>query len=89
MANDDDKGTPTPKKVLDLATEKSRLDKIALIGTFGSLTEPGALIRDRRGNIKRVQLNDVISEGIVAAIGDDSVVLAQNGRAITLRLPKG
>lgn len=85
MANDD--GTPTPQNVLELATEKTSLDKMALIGTFGSLMEPGALIRDRRGKIRRVGLNDKISEGIVAAIGDDSVVLARNGRAITLKLP--
>jgi hypothetical protein len=36
-----------------------------------------------------VTLNDKISDGIVAAIGDDSVVLAQRGRTVTLKLPKG
>ena len=76
----DEKGTPTPQKTLNLATQQASLPKLALIGTFGSLTDPGALIRDGRGRIHRVTLNDKISDGIVAAIGDDSVVLAQRGR---------
>lgn len=80
--------TPTPAKVRDLATERAALPQVTLIGTFGSLTDPGALIRDRHGKIRRVALNDKISEGTVAAIGDDSVVLAQNGRSIMLKLPK-
>ena len=82
-------GTPTPKKVTDLATEKADLSRTALIGIFGSEATPGALIRDGRGRIHRVTLNDKISDGIVAAIGDDSVVLAQRGRTVTLKLPKG
>ncbi len=84
----DDIGTPTPAKVRNLATERAALPKLTLIGTFGSMTAPGALIRDRHGKIRRVGLNDKISEGTVAAIGNDSVVLAQNGRSITLKLPK-
>ncbi len=83
-----EEGTPTPARVLDLATQKASLPKLTLIGTFGSLIEPGALIRDSRGRIQRVKLNDKISDGIVAAIGDDSLVLAQRGRAITLTLPR-
>jgi len=82
----DEKGTPTPQKTLNLATQQASLPKLALIGTFGSLTDPGALIRDGRGRIHRVTLNDKISDGIVAAIGDDSVVLAQRGRTVTLKL---
>ena len=72
----DEKGTPTPQKTLNLATQQASLPKLALIGTFGSLTDPGALIRDGRGRIHRVTLND-------------SVVLAQRGRTVTLKLPKG
>lgn len=82
-------GTPTPEIVVDLATQQAALQQLTLLGTFGSLLEPGALIRDRKGTIHRVTLNDTISEGIVAAIGDDSVVLAQRGRAVTLKLPQG
>jgi hypothetical protein len=84
-----DEGTPTPAKVIDLATQQTSLPQLTLIGTFGSLTVPGALIRDRRGKIHRVVLNDKTSEGIVAAIGNDSLLLAQSGRAVTLKLPKG
>ncbi len=87
MASNDE-GTPTPAEVLDLATQKASLPKLTLIGTFGSLTDPGALVRDSRGRIRRVMLNDEISDGIVAAIGDDSLVLAKRGRAITLTLPQ-
>lgn len=82
-------GTPTPAKVIDLATQKVALEQLTLLGTFGSLTDPGALIRDRKGAIHRVTLNDQINEGIVAAIGDDSVVIAKKGRAVTLKLPQG
>ncbi len=82
-------GTPTPAKVITLATQQVALEKLTLIGTFGGLTTPGALIRDRRGKIRRVTLNDKISEGTVAAIGTDSVVLSHNGRAVTLKLPQG
>ena len=46
----DEKGTPTPQKTLNLATQQASLPKLALIGTFGSLTDPGALIRDGRGS---------------------------------------
>ena len=36
-------GTPTPKKVSDLATQKADLSSTALIGIFGSDSTPGAL----------------------------------------------
>ena len=42
-------GTPTPAKVVNLATQQAALPKLTLLGTFGSLTDPGALIRDNRG----------------------------------------
>ena len=82
-------GTPTPAKVVNLATQQAALPKLTLLGTFGSLTNPGALIRDKHGEIHRVRLNDTIPDGIVAAIGNDSLVLASRGRAITLKLPQG
>ena len=34
----DEKGTPTPQKVINLATEQVALPKLTLLGTFGSLT---------------------------------------------------
>ena len=82
-------GTPTPAKVVNLATQQATLPKLTLLGTFGSLTDPGALIRDNRGAIHRVRLNDTIPDGVVAAIGDDSLVLAGKTRTITLKLPQG
>ncbi|MBA98116.1 MAG: type II secretion system protein N [Sulfitobacter sp.] len=85
----DEKGTPTPQNVINLATEHVTLPKLTLLGTFGSLTQPGALIRDGKGRIQRVSLNDKISDGVVAAIGDNSVVLLRRGRTVTLKLPNG
>ena len=85
----DEKGTPTPQKVINLATEQVALPKLTLLGTFGSLTQPGALIRDGKGRIQRVKLNDKISDGVVAAIGDNSVVLLRRGRTVTLKLRSG
>ncbi len=46
-------GTPTPKKVSDLATEKADLSSTALIGIFGSDSTPGALIREGGGQPPR------------------------------------
>lgn len=84
-----EKPGPTPPEVARLATQKASLDRLTLIGTFGSLTDPGALIRDRRGKVHRLMLNDRFSEGTVIAIGDDSVVLARPRGNLVLKLPQG
>ena len=77
----------TNDRIADLATETARLDRLALIGIFGSTNAPGALLRVPGGRIERVELGDRVAGGVVAAIGDDRLVLHRNGRARVLKLP--
>ncbi|MBQ0803459.1 MULTISPECIES: pilus assembly protein PilZ [unclassified Sulfitobacter] len=81
-------GTPTPAKVIDLATEQVALPAVTLIGIFGSLEDPGALVRDRNGRIRRVKLGDAIAGGTVAAISDNAIVIGIGSKAKVLQLPK-
>ena len=82
-------GTPTPKKVTDLATEKADLSNTALIGIFGSDSTPGALIREGGGKISRVEVGDQVAGGVVAAIGQGTLVLSSRRDNKVLRLPQG
>ena len=82
-------GTPTPKKVSDLATEKADLSSTALIGIFGSDATPGALIREGGGKISRVEVGDQVAGGVVAAIGQGTLVLSSRRGNKVLRLPQG
>ncbi|EDQ03990.1 hypothetical protein DSM14862_01210 [Sulfitobacter indolifex] len=82
-------GTPTPKKVTDLATEKADLSNTALIGIFGSDSTPGALIREGGGKISRVEVGDQVAGGVVAAIGQGTLVLSSRRGNKVLRLPQG
>lgn len=81
-------GTETPQEVKDLATEQVALPRIALIGVFGSQTQPGALIRNPNGKISRVGVGDAAAGGIVAAIGDDKIVIAKRDGSTVLSLPQ-
>lgn len=80
-------GTPTPKKVTDLATEKADLPRTALIGIFGSEATPGALIREG-SRISRVRVGDQVAGGVVAAIGEGALVLSSRRGNKVLRLPQ-
>ena len=84
----DENGTPTPAKVIALATQQVPLPAVALIGVFGSLEDPGALVRQRNGRIKRVKLGDAIAGGTVAAISDTAIVIGIGSKAKVLQLPK-
>ena len=85
MATD---GTPTPQKVLDLATEPAKLKSTALIGIFGSEASPGALVRLPDGDIARVTTGDHVAGGTVAAIGADRLILSRMGSELVLTLPR-
>lgn len=88
MATDTD-GTPTPQKVVELATERAKLDRTALIGTFGSTLAPGALIRLPSGGFEKVAVGDDLAGGTVMAIGEDRVVVSRMGSDLVLTLPQG
>lgn len=79
---------PTPKKVAKLATEKASLSPTALIGVFGSDTNPSALILSDGGNIAKVTVGDTFKGSVVSAINSDSLVLARRGKAKVLKLPR-
>ncbi|KIN76694.1 pilus assembly protein PilZ [Sulfitobacter mediterraneus] len=78
----------TPPQVAKLATEQVRLERTALIGIFGSNAAPGALIRTNRGKFERVAVGDKVAGGIVAAISEDSLVLAKRGKTTLMKLPQ-
>lgn len=82
-------GTPTPQKVVDLATQNARLERLALIGTFGSTIAPGALMRLPDGDFERVAVGDKVAGGTVTAIGEDRLVLSRMGSELVLSLPAG
>ncbi|AXI46119.1 pilus assembly protein PilZ [Sulfitobacter sp. SK012] len=81
-------GTPTPPKVTELATETTNLDRTALIGTFGSATLPGALVRLPNGKISRVVIGDAVAGGTVLAIDTDRLILSRLHGELVLRMPK-
>lgn len=78
---------PTPSQVADLANQKVKLPRLALIGIFGSQTAPAALIRDATGVIQRVTPGDTVAGRQVEAIGEDRVILSRGTRIDTLTLP--
>ncbi|MGJ8545147.1 MAG: pilus assembly protein PilZ [Sulfitobacter sp.] len=81
-------GTPTPKKVASLATENARLERMALIGTFGSNAAPGALLLLPGGKVARVATGDRVAGGTVLAIDETRVVLDRMDGQLVLKLPK-
>jgi len=85
MSSSDD---ATSQHVADIATTHTTLDLTALIGTFGSESSPGALIRLPNGAVTRVKVGDVVKGQTVNAIDDSRVMLSRGGRDTVLSLPK-
>ena len=88
MASSDEENLPTPENVAKIATERANLDRVALIGVFGSESNPGALIRDNDGSIARVSVGDAFDGSTVAAIGADSLILSRGGKTKVMKLPR-
>ncbi|WP_299023720.1 type II secretion system protein N [uncultured Sulfitobacter sp.] len=82
-------GTPTPPIVESNATQKVRLGRIVLLGTFGAASAPSALVRLPRGNTQTVTLGDEIAGGTVEAIDSDRIVLLRMGNTQILTMPQG
>lgn len=78
---------PTPAHVAEMANETARLDRLALIGVFGSETARAALIRARDGQIQRVAVGDIVAGKTVSAIDQDRVILTRGSQSSTLELP--
>jgi Tfp pilus assembly protein PilP len=88
MASSKEENLPTPENVAKIATEKAKLDPVALIGIFGSEANLTALVRESNGDITRVTVGSRFNGGVIAAIGDDSIVLSRRGRTKLLKLPQ-
>lgn len=80
---------PTPEGVAQLATDTVHLDRVALLGIFGTQSAPAALVREADGDTVRVNVGDRAAGGTVTAIGEDRLVVSRATGQKVLRLPKG
>lgn len=87
--NDNRPVTKTPDHVAQLATlsAKAPLRGLMLLGIFGSVDTPKAMIRQTSGRIHTVSVGDQLSGRTVQAIGDDSVYLRRASSLYQLRMP--
>lgn len=79
----------TSANVAGAATQKSALplQQLTLIGLFGSISTPRALLRGRNGRILRVVPGDRVGGSHVLGIDADGVILQRQGQAVRLALP--
>jgi hypothetical protein len=82
---------PTGRTVAEQATfvNAIALNRINLIGVYGTQSNRYALIRQANGRYKKVSVGDRIDGGRVAAITDDEVRYEKGGRLIALEMPRG
>ncbi|MAQ84256.1 MAG: hypothetical protein CMH12_13600 [Maritimibacter sp.] len=82
---------PTSASVAATATDENalRLNRVNLIGVYGSASNRRALVRLSSGRYVKVQVGDTVDGGRVAAIGDGQLVYTKGGRTITLDMPSG
>ena len=81
--------TPLTRETTDLATQTDRLPNsdVVLLGTFGTESAPGALLRFRSGKVQRVALGDRVPGGRIVAIDDQHLILSRNGGTQRLTIP--
>lgn len=82
---------PTSAGVAATATDENalRLNRVNLIGVYGSASNRRALVRLASGRYVKVQVGDTVDGGRVAAIGDGELVYVKGSRTITLTMPSG
>lgn len=82
---------PSSASVAATATDENalRLNKVNLIGVYGSANDRRALVRLASGRYVKVQVGDQVDRGRVVAIGDDRLSYVKGGRTIVLELPSG
>jgi type IV pilus biogenesis protein PilP len=82
---------PTSASVARQATVENaiRLNRINLIGVYGSASNRRALVRLANGRYVKVEVGDRLDGGQVAAIGRDALRYVKRGRNIVLELPEG
>ncbi|MFD0979669.1 hypothetical protein [Tropicimonas aquimaris] len=82
---------PINAAVAKQATVKNALalNKVSLIGVYGTSNQRRALVRLPSGKYLKVQVGDRLDGGRVAAIGSSELLYSKSGRNITLTMPKG
>lgn len=82
---------PTTASVARQATIQNaiKLNKINLIGVYGTSSDRRALVRLANGRYKKVQVGDRIDGGKVSAIGETELRYVKSGRNVVLKMPKG
>jgi len=82
---------PTTASVARRATVSNaiNLQKLNLIGVYGSSSDRRALVRLPTGRYVKLKVGDQLDGGRVAAIGDDALRYVKNGRNVVLDLPGG
>ena len=80
---------PSSASVARQATEKNvlKLNKVNLIGVYGSSSSRRALVRMPNGRYKKVQVGDRLDGGKVAAISTGELHYVKRGRNVVLRMP--
>ena len=81
---------PTKASVAKQATQANaiNLNKLNLIGVYGTSSDRRALVRLSTGKYVRLKVGDRVDGGKVAAIGEQELRYVKNGRNLVLALPK-
>ena len=66
-----------------------RLNKVNLVGVYGTPSDRRALVRLASGRFVKVKVGDRVDGGTVAQITDTQLVYRKGGRTLSLSMPKG
>ncbi|MFW2587669.1 hypothetical protein [Sagittula sp. SSi028] len=82
---------PSSASVATSATVRNaiRLNRINLIGVYGTPSNRRALVRMPSGKYLKVKVGDRLDGGRVAAIGESELRYSKSGRNVTLQMPRG
>ena len=80
---------PTSASVAREATQENvvRLNRLILIGVYGSSSSRTAIVRTSSGRTRTVAVGDRLDGGRVVVIEASSLIYQKNGRNITLEMP--
>ncbi len=65
------------------------LNKLALIGTFGTETNRRALVRHSTGRVETVKMGERVAGSRVVAISQDTLFLKSGSKTRKLEMPSG
>ncbi len=82
---------PSSALVARQATQNNalRLNRVTLIGVYGSASQRRALVRLPSGRYVKVQVGDRLDGGRVTAMTRNSLQYTKSGRAVELEMPSG